>query len=296
MLDFQPITETSIAQIAPYVYHHPSRMCDFTAVNLYMWAGRFYKAFAIEDDMLYLQLAPFGGKTPLFAPPIGQGDFQKALARLRNHCEAWRIPFRLSLVAEEQLSPIGNACGFHWRAHSHRDWCDYVYDAKAMAAYEGKAYAKQRNHVRKFERLYPDWRAERLTPKHISEVEAFLTAFENARETLSDFALEEIRLTSRVLSRQSMLGLFGVVLYVGDRLVGFSAGSRSADTVFVHFEKADVAFEGVYQKLVQEFARRFVTDEVLYINREEDCGEEGLRRSKLAYQPVKLICKYTLKF
>ncbi len=296
MLQFQPITESSVAQMAPYVYRNTTHLCDFTTVNLLTWAERFYKAFAIEEDMLYLQLAPFGGNTPLFAPPIGNGDFKQALSRLREHCQQSGIPLRLSLVAEEQLPLIGEVCGFDWRAVAYRDWCDYVYDAKAMASYDGKAYAKQRNHLRRFERQYPDYRVEELTAAHIPAIEVFLSTFAHTRDTLDDFALEEIERTSHILRRQSLLGLFGIALFVGERLVGFSAGSRSEDTVYVHFEKADISVDGVYQKLVKSFAERFVTDEIRYINREEDCGVEGLRRSKLAYHPIRLVCKYTLKF
>ncbi len=296
MLDFQPITEADMPKIAPFLKKNPSRLCDFTTVNLFVWAGRFYQAYAILDDMLFLKLEAYDGGAPLYAPPIGDGDFKQALCRLQQHAAESGMPFRLSLVGEDQLPLIADALGTQWRASASRDWCDYVYDAKAMAAYEGKAYAKQRNHLRRFERLYPSYRVEILSSHHRPSIESFLQSFAAQKDDLDDFAREELDVTACALSHQETVGLCGVVLYAEDRLVGFAAGCRSDDTLFVNFEKADIAFEGAYQMLVKAFAERYVDENIRYINREEDCGVPGLRRSKLAYHPVRLLGKFTLSF
>ena len=75
----------------------------------------------------------------------------------------------------------------------------------------------------------------------------------------------------------------------------FSAGEIVGDTLIIHIEKADIAYEGVYQVLVNEYAKCFVTPDVRYINREEDVGDEGMRRSKESYHPVRLLEKYLVR-
>ncbi len=293
MLEFTPITKDALQIIAPFLYDNPGRICDFCGVNLYLWAGYFYHAYAIEDDMLYLELITEDGDVA-YTVPRGNGNVDEALLRLQAHVQQSGHRLWLSLVSEDELVAVRRAFGETVSVSSSREWCDYLYDAQKMARYEGSDYAKQRNHKRRFERQYPDYRIERLTPKHISDVCALLQRFAMVRSKDDELAEQEIAVAQTALFRMEELALLGVVLYVGDVPVGFSAGSRSADTLYVHFEKADTSYDGVYQMLVYAFANAFVGEDIAFINREEDCGDEGLRRSKLAYHPVALLEKYNV--
>lgn len=294
MLEFQPITKDAVRTLVPYLVGNGARFCDFSPANLYIWAGYFYKAYAIQQGMLYLQLYTEDGRIA-YAVPLGTGDIKAALLNLKAYTDACGEPLVLSLVSADDLPLLREVFGTLHHPHSESEWCDYIYDAAAMAAYEGSAYAKQRNHVRRFERSYPDHRVERLQPSHRPAIEAFLEQFPTQRGKDDVFAFEEIARTKEAIRHMEALGLFGVVLYVGDVLVGFSAGTRLQDVLFVNFEKADTRFDGVYQKLVKVFASMYVDDSVRFINREEDCGDEGLRKSKLAYHPIALYEKYTVE-
>lgn len=88
------------------------------------------------------------------------------------------------------------------------------------------------------------------------------------------------------------LGLSGLALYKNGRLVAYSIGEPISDSVFcVHLEKADEVERGAYQMINREFARQICAG-YEYINREDDAGDEGLRRAKMSYHPTELGKKY----
>ena len=51
---------------------------------------------------------------------------------------------------------------------------------------------------------------------------------------------------------------------------------------------------GAYQMINNEFAKYYGKD-VTYVNREEDVGDEGLRKAKLMYNPIKILKKYIVE-
>ena len=90
------------------------------------------------------------------------------------------------------------------------------------------------------------------------------------------------------------LGLSGGAIYLHNELKAITFGEQlNADTAVVHAEKADAELRGIYTAICQDYCCR-AWPMVHYINREEDMGEENLRKAKLAYQPVRLIEKYVV--
>ena len=74
--------------------------------------------------------------------------------------------------------------------------------------------------------------------------------------------------------------------------VGFTVGDIVGDTLFVHVEKCLRDISGVYEATTNAFLKRHVTDAVKFVNREEDMGIEGLRKSKMSSEL--LLSPYSL--
>ena len=176
-----------------------------------------------------------------------------------------------------------------------RDWCDYLYDAQDMVQFRGRRFNGQRNHIHRFQRLYPNWRFEDITADNLPELRAFFEDYAARYRKENETAQVEEQCVRDFLAHYFDYAPLGGLLRVEDQIVGFSAGEVVGDTLIIHVEKADVAYDGVYQVLVNEFAKRFVTDGVQYINREEDVGDEGVRKSKLSYHPLRLLEKYLVE-
>lgn len=87
------------------------------------------------------------------------------------------------------------------------------------------------------------------------------------------------------------LHLKGGLLRIGRKVVAFSIGEPvTPDTMVVHIEKAFADIEGAYTMMNQQFVLHEAMD-YKYVNREEDTGEEGLRKAKLSYHPAILLDK-----
>ena len=99
---------------------------------------------------------------------------------------------------------------------------------------------------------------------------------------------------TRAFDRWERLQLTGGTIWVDGKLVAFTFGCPINHCTFdVCVEKADTSYEGAFTIINQEFVRH-LPEQYTYINREEDMGEEGLRKSKLSYKPDLLLEKYIL--
>ena len=87
------------------------------------------------------------------------------------------------------------------------------------------------------------------------------------------------------------LNQVGAFLLTEKGIAAFAMGEIRGDTLHIHAEKADTTFSGAYPAMAQAFAS-YAAKNAVYINREDDAGDPGIRYSKEQYRPVCLIPKY----
>ena len=82
-------------------------------------------------------------------------------------------------------------------------------------------------------------------------------------------------------------------IYIDGRLEAFSIGSLNPteDMACIAIEKGNPDISGIYQIINQQFLIHEFPD-VKLVNREDDCGLPGLRKSKESYNPMGYERKY----
>jgi hypothetical protein len=294
MLNFAPLTLNDIATVRPYLKFQQSRICDYSIGGIFMWREYFHTRFTIFHDALLFQVRYLSGITA-FTVPLGERpeDCLAAMEQLELYCKKKELPLVYCTVPDNVLPMFRERYPAAFIQPS-RDWFDYLYRTEDLKSFRGKKYDGQRNHIHKFQRLYPDYAFEEITEENLPRVSAFYDNFVVYYGKPGDLAQEESSKVKELLENYALYGLFGGVVAVQGKIVAMSIGERVNDTLFIHVEKADIEYPGIYQVIVQEFLKHFAREGDEFVNREEDVGDEGLRRSKLSYHPVSLLEKSTV--
>ncbi len=290
-MEFRPIRIEDRETIEHYARRFAAANCDRAFANIYCWEFLYRSAWCVVEDFLIIRFQIDGGPKIGYMEPLGAGDFATILPLLRADAAAHGQRLRLmGLTAEgcERLRRTGGSFAFD----SRRAQEDYLYRRSDLAELPGRKYQPKRNHIRRFESHYPDYRYEPLTRTHFTECLRLEAAWRKTRPGHTGDLSAELRAMQRAFDHWEKLGLRGGCLHVGDRLVAFTYGSPINETCFcIHAEKADTTFDGAFAMINRLFASQLPENFTL-INREEDLGIEGLRRAKLSYQPTCLERKF----
>ena len=293
-LDFKPITSGDTDTLKKYFELQDYRTCAFTVGSAIMWQ-KLYNLQLCENENTLTLSADYDGEGHCFSVPIGKGDFAAVARAIYNDCKQKNEKCIFSDVPESALVLLRSVFGEERVIAEHfEDWDDYVYEATDLIEYSGKKYSAQRNNVNKFSRCCPNATFVPITRENFDIASDFLKNYvaENCDKTPS--GQDECCADLALIDKYFDLDLRGGIMLDGDRVIAISIGEKIGDTLFVHVEKALTEYQGIYQAVVQNFAKMYATD-VKYINREEDDGVEGLRKSKLSYRPVFMLKKHSVE-
>ena len=271
--------------ITSYFEKAPSRSCERTFVNVYLWSRHYKVKYAVIEDALIFKSEDRG---MAFAYPVGEPEHvKKALEFLIEYCKERECPFILYNVTPEMFAQLEGWYPGRFTVEYDRDIADYVYESEKLATLAGKKLHGKRNHINKFKSLYPDWTYEELNDDNVEDCFQMALKWRNKNGCEDDPEKNaEMCVTLNSLRLYKELGLKGGVLKVDGRIIAFTVGEPlCGDTFVVHIEKAFADVEGAYPMINQQFVQHECAD-YTYVNREEDTGAEGLRKAKLSYRPA----------
>ncbi|MBO4264744.1 MAG: GNAT family N-acetyltransferase [Clostridia bacterium] len=288
-MKFFPLNYKSIDKTAEIFRRMPYRINDYSVGTKLIWKNTYHTQYAIFADCLILKNKV--GKETSFNYPIpikSSADIDAALSEIERYANENFLPLIFTEIPKaclaSLLSRYDNAV---YSSDVSNE--DYLYHASDLAHFSGKHYSGQRNHIKKFDSLYPEAEFIKLSVADREKILEFFDHFEYAASK-GESAEREMRYCKEFFANDFSHFCVGG-MQIGGKLISVSVGEICFDTMINHIEKAMTEYEGVYPKTVCEFANAFCSS-CAYINREEDMGDMGLRRSKMQYRPVQKLKKY----
>lgn len=283
MLNLKPL-DANVEIIRKYLETSPISFCDLSIGVKYMWRDDFKIYFDIVEDTL-IMAESCRDYDFAFYYPIGANTLN-ALLEMENYCKQKNLELKFCCIDENHLEILKERYSIV-ESYFLREWSDYIYDSEAFRSFSGRKYSGKRNHVNKFKRTYPNYVFRKLEKEDLNSLKEFSKEYERVNDISLWTAQEEEKKVLEFAEKSFELKQDVALISVNDKIIAFSIGEQVGDTYFVHVEKALTQYEGIYPTMANEFAKEYAKNSK-YINREEDCGDVGLRTSKMQYQPIEI--------
>lgn len=263
-----------------------------------MWVKFFGYEFCIVEDTLFIK-----GRTEnnrhetAFMLPVGALPTDEAVNLILRYCDETGLNPVFSAVPEDRLNTLLSVLP-DADVETLDDWSDYIYDIRALATLSGKHLSKKRNHFNQFVNNNPGWRLESIGRHNLPEVIDFFLNYGAELRDKSEIAEAEFNECARVLQNYEAYPFEGALLRCSDgSIAAFAVGEVVGDTLHVHIEKMNHSVDGAGAALCRLYAEYMLSRHsgLRYENREEDCGDPGLRTAKEQYHPLTLLRKFNVR-
>lgn len=285
-----------IKKIRKALQNNDKKCCEMSPANTVLWAKHYNTEIAFWEGNLIFRSCIKNGKCSYSCNLLNAKDPQCLFDKLVELAKEGGYPLRLHCIIEEEVEMIEKWYPGQYQVEYNRDDSDYIYIREKLAALAGKKLHGKRNHIHRFEEKNPDWKYERITDVNEEDCAkmAMQWCMKNCMDEENEIEydkIDESKLVVYAIRHREELGMIGGALRTGGRIIAITLGERLTDDTFVvHFEKAFSEIQGAYPMINREFVRNELSG-YLYVNREEDLGEEGLRKAKLSYRPEIILNK-----
>lgn len=290
---FKPLEISDRETVHAVLWKYQPETSELTFSNLYIWRKKYHYRWAIFENWLLLIATDEKGK--IYAlEPIGPPSRNKAAQQLLNWLSRQssgkpeidradrRIVNELQSVDNFLTEPI-------------REHFDYLYYTTNLVNLSGRKFHSKRNHLNRFLRNYR-FDYQPLTDSHIPQCMEYSTRWCRIYHCKENPSLcEEFVAINEALAQFNKLHLSGAAIYIDGSMEAFTLGELlNNNTAVIHVEKASAEYHGIYAAINQMFSAGSFKN-TTFINREQDLGNEGLRKAKLSYHPVRFVEKFRIK-
>ena len=242
-----------------------------------------------------------GAKKKAFCPLCSVDDLPEAFRRMEKQFhDEWNTPLDIYLV-DDLTKNVWEQAGLlkNYTRTAERDSFDYIYEAEKLKTLSGRAMHKKKNLVNSFLREYEGrFVYETLGCGDIEEVKEFHEKWLDERRHYDRFNCidDEEEGVYRLLGNCKSIDCAMGGIRMDGKIAAYTIGSYcpSIQCAFIHIEKAEPEIKGLYNYINQQFLIHEFPDAV-YVNREDDLGQDNLRQAKLSYKPIRLEEKYYIQ-
>lgn len=293
-LDFRPVTLADKGLLQSHLRCRRATIIEESFNTLFCWQQPHTYCWAEFEDWLLLRTT-YQGRTA-FLPPAGPREhYERPLQALAQYAAAAGLALVFREVTAADMELILRHLPGQLQSHSDRNAANYVYRIADLTQLSGKKYHAQKNMLNHFKRSYPEYRFRPLTKGLIDPCRQALDYWcRRNNSTMFPTLLQESLAIERMFANWEELELYGACIELEGRVEAFAVAEiLNDDTVAILIEKANSNIKGLYSAINQMFLAEYWQDFEL-VNRAEDLGLANLRRTKLAYLPLRLEMKYVL--
>jgi len=291
MLDFWSPSISDKAWVKELIMGAGREGCEYTFGNIFCLSEAYGAEITRYKNFFFSK-----GGSGRYCFPAGHGDLRDCVTTMRRDAEERGNKFAMFGVTEQDKGQLEELFPGSFQFSEDRDFFDYIYRTEDLSELAGKKYHSKRNHITAFLKEN-QWKYEEINENNLSEclVMNELWAIKNSDKDPAGIAQEQDAL-KRSLRNYFELELKGALIRTEAGVVAFTVGEAAGESMFcTHFEKALSDVRGAYPMINREFAANTLRG-FTFVNREDDTGDEGLRKAKLSYHPDKLLVKYTAHY
>jgi len=288
MLTYEPVCLTGREEYLKRWALCPMKTSDYSFGNIWGWAEEYGLEWRFSATHVWIRQTRPG---IVHWGPVGPWNTPDWA-----NCPVLAGGMELTRVPEGLAELWKTAMPGRVRLTEARDHWDYVYSVPDLVELRGNRFHKKKNLLNQFTRAYRHDFSD-LTPDCVEatlDMQRQWCTWRDCED--SGTLLAENRAITRVLQNWDRLGggLFGGVLRVEGEVVAYTvAEPLSEDMLVIHFEKGRPEYKGVYQAVNQMFLATHGQG-FTFVNREQDLGDDGLRKAKMSYNPVTFLKKFAV--
>lgn len=283
--------ENVALQFMPYAEYQFTTMCCWEIHQP-------FQVSVINDNLLIKQTNCLTGD--YFFSLVGTNALPQTIKDLADFFKQQQLPFVLRCVPEETVKSLDGA---QISITEDRDNFDYIFSVSDFFHAKGNRFKIYRHKVSAFnkENIAVSVRQIDLTQTKIKEqIIRVFQEWENIKgleKKECEAACEFNALNKLLSSAHEFDTLVALGIFDNDEMITFSINDINNEKFMTGlFWKANTAYKGIYQFLMNEIIKFSHSRGIEFLNWESDLGIESLRRSKMNLHPVFFLKKYTVAF